>query len=98
MKTAIVDYAHFVKKSNEKRIQKYQLFPDKIIKLCEVLESIWEEAETLLGADDPISDNLDYAQYYLSEAQQNLEKVSQDGKPLKPIKRLEVKFKKLTDL
>lgn len=97
METIILDYAHFVKKSNEKRIQKYQLLYDKIIELHEMVESVWDEAETLLGTDDPITDNLYYMYYYGSETHQNLEKALQDGKPLKPIERIEVKFTKVTD-
>jgi len=98
METIIIDYALFVKKFNEKRIQKYHIAYDKIIESLEIIERVWDEVETLLGVDDPITDNLYYVYYYLGEAQQNLEKVLQDGKPLKPIKRIELKVTKLTDL
>jgi len=96
METIIIDYSLFVKKANEKRIQKYQLLYDKIIELREMIESVWDEAETILGPDDPITDNLFTMDYYGSEAHQNLEKVLQDRKPLKPIRRIELK--KVTDL
>lgn len=90
METIIIDYALFVKKSNEKRIQKYQLIYDKTIELLEIVDSVSDEAETLLGGDDPISDNFFYAQYYISEARQNIEKALKDGKPLKPVQRLKL--------
>jgi hypothetical protein len=98
METIVIDYALFVKKSNEKKIQQYQLFYDRIIELNEIIERVLAEGEKLLGADDPITDNLDYMQYYASEAYQNIEKVLQDGKPLKPIRRIELKLTKVSDL
>ena len=90
METIIIDYALFVKKSNENIIEKYQLIYDKTIELLEIVDSVSDEAETLLGGDDPISDNFFYAQYYISEARQNIEKALKDGKPLKPVQRLKL--------
>lgn len=87
METIILDYALFVKKFNEKRIQKYQLYYPKIIKSLEMLEDVWDEGEVLLGEDDPIAETVGYAQYYLDEVRQKMEKAIEDGKPLKPRQR-----------
>ena len=56
METVIVDYDIFVRKSNERRIQKYKLVYDQVISLGEMAESVYAKVKAILGEDDPVTE------------------------------------------
>lgn len=94
METVIIDYALFVKKSVQKRIQKYQLAYDKLLELGDMLDDINAEVEILLGEDDPIAQNVYTAMSNIvDDAIPNLKKAIEDGKPLKPMRPIQVTFR-----
>jgi len=93
METIIIDYALFVKKSNEKRIQKYQLAYDKVIALGDMAESVYAEVEALLGENDPITEMVFFGMSHIvDDAIPMLEKAIDEKKPLKLTTRPQVKF------
>lgn len=97
MGTIIIYNDIFVKKSNEKRIQKYKLAYDKIINCEQKLEKLYKEVEFLLGEYDPITNNVSFAMSYIvDEAIPYLKKIIDTGKPLQLIKPLNVTFKPLS--
>ncbi len=97
METTIIDYAVFIKKSNERIIQKYQLAYDKVIALSDMAESVYAEVEELLGEDDPITEKVYFGMSNIvDEAIIMLEKVIEERTPMKLLKNPHITLKPMS--
>ncbi|MGA7562369.1 MAG: hypothetical protein WBW55_04110 [Desulfobaccales bacterium] len=95
METIIIDYAHFIRKYEQKKLPNYQLALNKLLDFAEKIEGVCADIKALVGKDDPITEYVYYAtSHIVDDAIPKLEKVVEEGRPLKPRKIPKAKIPK----